>query len=67
MTNESTVHGTPFKHVMRPRRYPRVYSMLKAYGHSPHKALDITIDAYRGNPTALKWVRWVRKVMSRKS
>jgi hypothetical protein len=32
------------------------YEVLKAYGHSPFKALEISLDAKRGDGHALLWL-----------
>lgn len=38
-------------------RHKRAYEALKAYGFSAFKALEITLDASRGDPFALNIVR----------
>lgn len=38
-------------------RYPRVYKLLKNAGHSPAKAIEIIIDASRGNEWAMEWLK----------
>lgn len=43
-------------------RHARTYEMLKAYGHSPVKALEIVLDASRGDRTALQWIGTVRMI-----
>jgi hypothetical protein len=40
--------------------HPRVYNALKSFGHSPQKALEILLDAKRGDRYALNWIRFVR-------
>lgn len=42
-------------------KYPRTYAMLKRAGHSPAKAVEIIIDAQRGDKHALMWVRILLK------
>lgn len=42
------------------RVYPRVYTMLKGAGHAPSKAIEIIIDARRGDRFAIKWIRTLR-------
>lgn len=41
-------------------RFPRIYRALKAVGHSPAKAVQILIDASRGDVDAMLWIRAVR-------
>lgn len=41
-------------------RYKHTYNLLKQAGHSPYKALEIVLDAIRGNRYALMWIRIVR-------
>lgn len=38
-------------------RFPRVYSLLKRAGFSAGKAIEIIIDARRGDPHALLFVK----------
>lgn len=38
-------------------KYPHIYQMLKKNGHSAVKALEILIDACRGDEWALKWIK----------
>ena len=38
--------------------YPRIYILLKKAGHTPFKAVEILLDASRGDGHALAWV-WV--------
>ncbi len=40
-------------------KYKRVYAALKRVGHTPAKALELLIDASRGDRLALLWVRTV--------
>lgn len=42
--------------------YRCTYEALKAAGHGPVKALEIVIDAMRGNRYALQWIRIVKRV-----
>lgn len=37
------------------------YEVLKAAGHSPLKALQITVDANRGDVNAITWIANARK------
>jgi hypothetical protein len=37
--------------------YPRIYALLKNYGHSPFKAAEILLDAARGDEIALEWIK----------
>lgn len=37
--------------------YPRIYAMLKMVGHEPLKAMQIIIDATRGDRFALQWIK----------
>jgi hypothetical protein len=39
------------------------YKALKAYGHSPAKALEICLDARRHNHYAQRHIDFVRKVV----
>lgn len=41
-------------------KYPRVYAMLKWHGHSPVTALQVIVEAKRGNTYALDWIRVLR-------
>jgi hypothetical protein len=38
-------------------RYPRTYGLLKAYGHSPFKAVEVILDASRGDAFAMAWIK----------
>ncbi len=40
-------------------RFPRIYASLKAHGHSAHKASQIILDARRGSPRALLWIKLI--------
>jgi hypothetical protein len=42
------------------RCYNRIYARLRDFGHTPTKALEILIDARRGDRHALQWIRLVR-------
>lgn len=42
--------------------YRRVYEMLKSRGHSPVKALEILLEARRGDELALAWIRFLRRM-----
>jgi hypothetical protein len=42
------------------KEYPRIYAMLKRYGHSPIAAITIVIEAHRGSRHALQWIRQIR-------
>lgn len=37
-------------------KYPRIYGLLKEAGHSAAKALEIVIDAKRGDRFARGWI-----------
>lgn len=41
-------------------RYPRTYALLRAHGHSAVKSLEVIIDARRGSPWAINWIRLLR-------
>lgn len=43
-------------------RYPRVYKALKSMGFSPHKALDILLDAKRKSSLAMWAIRIAHRV-----
>lgn len=45
-------------------KYRRVYAMLVAYGHTAAKALEIVIDASRGDKFALLWIRMVHSLIN---
>ena len=38
-------------------RYAEEYKTLKGLGHSPAKALEILLDASRGDAYALAWIK----------
>ena len=40
-------------------RYPHVYELLKLF-HTPAKAVEIIMDARRGDALAIKWIRTLR-------
>jgi len=42
------------------------YELLELTGFSPIKALEITIDAARGDKYALAWIKACRKIHSEK-
>ncbi len=42
--------------------YPRIYAMLKRMGHDPAKAETILLDATRGDPWSLGWVKAMFKM-----
>lgn len=41
-------------------RYPHVYDVLKRYGFSPSKIIEILLDAIRGDKHAFNMIRIVR-------
>jgi hypothetical protein len=43
-------------------KYPRVYKALKELGFSPHRALDVLLDAKRKLPQGLMFVRIAHRV-----
>lgn len=43
-------------------KYPRIYDLCKRAGHSAKAALEIIIDAKRGNKKAIRWIRILREV-----
>lgn len=43
-------------------RYPRVYSALKRQGHDAAKAIEIILEARRGNRHALMWIRAIARL-----
>ena len=61
------VTSYPVKGDARPTRVlgnspPKIdYEVLKAAGHSPFKALQITVDANRGDINAITWIAQARK------
>ena len=42
-------------------RYPRIYRLLKDAGHDPAKAVELLLDAKRGDEWALIWIRVLRR------
>ena len=42
-------------------RYPRIYRLLKDAGHYPAKAVELLLDAKRGDEWALIWIRVLRR------
>ena len=38
-------------------RYPRIYRLLKRAGHDPAKAIELLLDAMRGDEWALRWIK----------
>ena len=38
-------------------RYPLVYRLLKDAGHDPAKAVELLLDAKRGDEWALTWIK----------
>ena len=38
-------------------RYPRIYRLLKDAGHDPAKAVELLLDAKRGDEWALTWIK----------
>ena len=42
-------------------RYPLVYRLLKDAGHYPAKAVELLLDAKRGDEWALIWIRVLRR------
>jgi hypothetical protein len=38
-------------------RYPKIYALLKASGHTPLKAYSILLDATRGQQFAIDWIK----------
>jgi hypothetical protein len=42
-------------------RYPRIYRLLKGAGHDPAKAVELLLDAKRGDEWALIWIRVLRR------
>lgn len=42
--------------------YPRVYRLLVGHGHSPAKAIEIILEAMRGDELALEWIRFMRRL-----
>ena len=43
-------------------RYPRLYRALVAQGHDPAKAIEILLDAKRGDAHALNWLRVIARM-----
>ncbi len=41
-------------------KHPRIYAMLKQAGHSPAKAVEIILDAKRGDGFCRRWIRTLR-------
>ena len=44
------------------QRWPRLYAKLKRLGHDAAKAVEILLDAKRGDKHALAWCRMARVV-----
>lgn len=42
---------------MTKMKYPRIYRLLKRQGHSPAKAIEMLIDAKRGDRWAVDWIK----------
>ena len=42
-------------------RYPLVYRLLKDAGHDPAKAVELLLDAKRGDEWVLIWIRVLRR------
>jgi hypothetical protein len=42
-------------------RYPLAYRLLKDAGHDPAKAVELLLDAKRGDEWALIWIRVLRR------
>ena len=42
-------------------RYPLVYRLLIDAGHDPAKAVELLLDAKRGDEWALIWIRVLRR------
>lgn len=43
-------------------RYLRVYQALKRQGHDAAKAIEIILDARRGDEYALMWIRAIARM-----
>lgn len=43
-------------------RYRRVYALLVAQGHSPSKAIEIILNAMRGDEFSLLWIKSFRRL-----
>jgi hypothetical protein len=43
-------------------KYPRIYAMLIRQGHTAFKALEILIDAKRGQWWAIGWIRLLKQM-----
>ena len=43
-------------------RYPRLYRALKSAGHDAAKAIEILLDAKRGNVFAIRWCRAIARI-----
>lgn len=43
-------------------RYPRIYKLLKRTGFSPAKAVEMLLDARRGDKHALDFIRVCRRL-----
>ncbi len=43
-------------------RYPRIYRMLKAHGHTATKAIEVMSDAKRRDKYAIKWIKTLRSL-----
>ena len=41
-------------------QYPLVYRMLLDRGHSVPRALEILLDAHRGDQWSMRWIRWLK-------
>ena len=71
-TNKSLARSNKSRHVIRAtkdryewasavadmsERYPLVYRLLKDAGHDPAKAVELLLDAKRGDEWALTWIK----------
>lgn len=42
-------------------KYRRIYRMLKNFEHSAAKAIEIILDAKRGDKIAMQWIRMIHR------
>lgn len=41
-------------------RYTRIYRALKNAGHDAAKAIEILLEAHRGDKYSLRWIKMIR-------
>ena len=63
MTGQVQVIAVTGDQAREAMKHARVYAMLRTAGIDPLSALHIIVDARRGNPRALHFIRLTRKEM----